>query len=218
MPSVGSKASCPLCGGRPTTRFWEDRQRAYRRCPHCRLVFVPRQYWLDAKKERAVYDLHQNDPADPGYRRFLSRLTVPLMERLDPGSRGLDFGCGPGPALPLMLAEHGHLVDRYDPFFFDDRSVLDKRYDFICATEVVEHLHEPDRDLATLFTLLKPGGWLGIMTKLVIDRDAFSRWHYIRDPTHVCFFSRETFAYLARHFSATCEWVDNDVILMRTPR
>jgi len=206
---------CPLCREIGTELFFADDIRTYLRCSHCRLVFVPKRFWLDADEERAVYALHRNAPDDPGYRQFLSRLSIPLSQRLETGSHGLDFGCGPGPALAAMLAEHGHRTDLFDPFFVDDRAVFTRRYDFICATEVVEHLRDPDREFTTLFSLLKPKGWLGIMTKRVIDRNAFSRWHYIRDPTHICFYSRATFAYLARRFHAEYEVVDKDVIVMR---
>jgi len=45
--------------------------------------------------------------ADPRYRRFLARLAEPLIAHLPKGARGLDFGCGPGPTLSLMLREAG---------------------------------------------------------------------------------------------------------------
>ena len=183
---------CPLCGLSPAVPFCEDRRRAYLRCPGCRLVFVPPWFFLDPAAERAEYELHENNPGDPGYRRFLGRLAEPLVKRLAPGARGLDFGCGPGPALPAMLREAGCEVTTYDPLFRPDASVLDARYDFITATEVVEHLHRPGQVLQSLWDMLEPGGWLGIMTKLVLDRSAFVRWHYKDDPTHVVFFSRET--------------------------
>jgi SAM-dependent methyltransferase len=206
---------CPLCGGTAVENFHVDQDRSYRRCRDCHLVFVPAHFQLDPVEEKARYDLHENDPDDPGYRRFLSRLTEPLLERIGPSQTGLDFGCGPGPALPAILAEHGHVVDRYDPFYFDDPAVFYKSYDFICATEVVEHLRRPGRELGRLFSLLRPGGWLGIMTKMVIGREAFRRWHYIRDWTHISFFSRETFEFVAERFGTELIFVGKDVVLMR---
>ncbi len=207
---------CCLCLGNDTSVFWTDRNRSFRRCRNCGLVFVPEQYRLDADQEKAVYDLHQNDPTDPGYRRFLSRLSEPLLARLPPAQKGLDFGCGPGPALPAMLEAHGHQVDCYDPFYRNRPAVFTKVYDFICATEVVEHLRNPHQVFRTLFNMLKPGGWLAIMTKMVIDADAFATWHYIRDRTHICFFSHTTFAYLARRFHAGLTFAAKDVILLNT--
>ena len=57
-------------------------------------------------------------------------------------------------------------------------------------------------------------GVLGIMTKLVIDRKAFSNWHYKNDLTHVCFFSHFTFEWLTQKYDAQLEIIDADVILL----
>jgi SAM-dependent methyltransferase len=209
---------CPLCGSDDVTSFFEDGTRCYLRCLFCRLVFVPQLYWLKREDEKAIYDLHENDAEDLGYRHFLSRLSVPLLEKLERKQRGLDFGSGPGPALSGMLEEHGHHVDLYDPFYCNDPAVFKKKYDFICATEVVEHLREPQREWAALFTMLKPGGWLGIMTKMVRDKHAFSTWHYIRDKTHISFYSQSCMLYLAAHFNAELTFLSSDVILFHKKR
>lgn len=194
--------------------FFENKKRAYLRCLNCSLVYVPQRYWLSRDDEKAVYDLHENDLHDFGYRQFLSRLTTPLLEKLGPNKKGLDFGCGPGPTLSVLMEEHGHCVDLYDPFYHNDPTVFDKTYDFICATEVVEHLRNPEKEFSLIFSMLTHGGWLGIMTKLVIDREAFSKWHYIRDLTHICFYSRATFEYLALTFNFSLKFVNDDVILL----
>lgn len=185
------------------------------RCCRCQLIFVPSRYWLSSKEERATYDLHENEPHDPGYRKFLSRFTTPLLKKLKPGQYGLDFGCGPGPTLSVILEEHGHHVELYDPFYANNPSVLNKTYDFICATEVVEHLREPQQVFTTLFKLVNQGGWLGVMTKLVSDHQSFSTWHYIRDMTHICFYHRSTFVYIAKRFNANLYFSGQDVILFQ---
>lgn len=209
---------CPLCDGWETDHFYEDRRRPYLRCCRCGLVFVPSANYLERRAERAEYDLHTNDVEDPGYRAFLSRLARPLAARLAPGSHGLDFGCGPGPALAAMLRESGHEVSLYDSFYRPDSSVLTSRYDFICATEVVEHLHRPGPELDRLWSLLVPGGILGIMTKLARGREAFAGWHYKNDPTHVCFFSEQTWSWWSLEHGARLEIIGADVILLRAPR
>jgi SAM-dependent methyltransferase len=206
---------CPLCRGEHIDPFHEDDNRIYLNCLNCGLVFVPRCDWPSDEAEKATYDLHENDPLDPRYRRFLSRFVSPLVERLKPNQKGLDFGCGPGPTLSILLEAHGHRVDLYDPIYHNDARVFDNTYDFICATEVVEHLRDPRVEFAALFKMLKPGGWLGIMTKLVKDKQAFRHWHYIRDMTHICFYSTGTFEDLAQRFDARLEIVANDVILLK---
>lgn len=205
---------CPLCYRKELAFFHEDRKRTYLRCGHCSLVFVPACHWLNEQEEKAIYDLHENNSLDRGYRTFLSRLCKPLLAKLEPGQKGMDFGCGPGPALSVILKEQGFPVALYDPFYYNFPSLLEKKYDFICVTEVAEHLRDPAKEFKVLFEMLNPGGWLGIMTKLVTSEMAFRNWHYIRDPTHICFYSQATFEYLAKHFSATVECVGSDVILL----
>lgn len=113
------------------------------------------------------------------------------------------------------MEEAGHRVSLYDPFYFDHPNLLEQAYDFITATEVVEHLQHPARVFASLFEQLDPGGWLGVMTKQVIDQQAFATWHYIRDLTHICFYSRPTFEYIAQKFKADLFFEGNDVILFK---
>jgi SAM-dependent methyltransferase len=212
---TGAPPRCPLCTG-ASAHFHRDRRRDYYRCGGtCGLVFVPRSQHLDAAAEKAVYDRHQNRPDDPAYRRFLSRLFDPLVARLPPGARGLDFGSGPGPTLSVMLEESGFPMRIYDPFYAPDPAALDQQYDFITATEVFEHLAEPGRVFRRLVGLLEPGGWLGVMTKRVRDRAAFARWHYILDPTHVSFFGEATFAFLAARHRLEMTFPGADTVLFR---
>lgn len=208
---------CLLCGDRAVAHYWSDRQRDYLQCGHCQLVFVPLGQQLPPAQEKCHYDLHENNPEDQRYRAFLGRLCNPLMNRLVPGSRGLDFGAGPGPTLSVMLEEAGFDMAIYDIYYAPDRSVLANRYDFITATEVVEHLSRPGEVLGHLWTMLEPGGWLGLMTKLVRDKASFERWHYKNDPTHIRFFSLATMEYLRAQWLADMEQPEDDVILFRKP-
>ncbi|TNE93273.1 MAG: class I SAM-dependent methyltransferase [Gammaproteobacteria bacterium] len=204
---------CPLCASSQVEHYLADSRRDYLQCGVCRLVFVPPHQHLSAAQEKAHYDLHENDPADPGYRKFLSRLATPLLEKLADKSAGLDFGSGPGPTLSLMMAEAGHRVAIFDPYYAPDPSCLRQHYDFITATEVVEHLSRPGEELDRLWSLLNVGGWLGLMTKRVSGREAFTRWHYKNDPTHICFYSRETFGHLGLKWQAEVLYPDADVVL-----
>ena len=86
------------------------------------------------------------------------------------------------------------------------------------STEVVEHFRNPREDLDRLWSCVRPGGLLGVMTKLVIDAPAFSNWHYKNDQTHVGFFSTETFQWLAAKWSAELELIGRDVMIFSKPR
>jgi len=209
---------CPLCRHPAARHYHRDKNRDYYQCANCALVFVAPEFYLSIQAERAYYDLHENSLADSGYRRFLSRCAAPLLEQLAPHSEGLDFGCGPAPLLASMLAEAGHQVSLYDVFYAPDADAMQRDYDFIVATEVVEHLAAPGEELQRLWARLRPGGLLALMTKLVISPERFASWHYIRDPTHICFFSAQTFRWLAESLQAELQFADGDVILLRKPQ
>ena len=80
---------------------------------------------------------------------------------------------------------------------------------------MVEHLANPREELDRLWALIRPGGYLGLMTKLVVDQHSFARWHYKNDPTHISFFSVATFNYLAELWEANIEFIGADVIILR---
>ena len=214
---------CPVCRERSTQPFLRVSDKDYWRCGVCATTYLDPNHYLTAAEEGARYALHENNPNDPGYRKFLSRLVDPLLDRLPPGSVGLDFGCGPlfvdceAPAVAAMLREAGHSVSLFDPNFAPDRAALARTYDFITATEVVEHLHCPADEFDRLDGLLRPGGLLAVMTSFQTNDAEFGKWHYRRDPTHVVFFREETFRLVAERRGWTCEFPTQDVALMRKP-
>ena len=80
-----------------------------------------------------------------------------------------------------MMAEDGFDVSVYDKHFHPDRAVLGHTYDFIVCTETAEHFDNPARDFREMDGLLKPGGWLGVMTAMLDDWANFPEWYYHRD-------------------------------------
>ncbi len=206
---------CPLCLSARTAAFHRDHRRPFRHCRRCDLVYVPAAFHLDAAAEKRRYDQHRNDPRDPAYRAFLNRLMAPLLARLPTGAQGLDYGAGPGPTLSLMLAEQGHPMAIYDVFYAPDEAVLARRYDFLTCTETMEHFSAPRREWLRFLTLVREGGWLGIMTQLREPAVDFASWYYKNDETHVCFYSRATFDYLARLHGLEVYFEEASVILLR---
>jgi len=187
----------------------------YYQCQKCEAIFLSPTQLPSREMELAEYRLHQNDVHDPAYRKFLSRLAVPLLARLPASQSGLDYGCGPGPALAAMMTEAGHAMAIYDPLFFDNREVLQKRYNFITCTEVAEHFHYPHQEFETLTKMLKPGGWLAMMTLFAPDDANFANWHYHHDPTHVVFYREKTFKVLADIFHWECELPCANVVVFK---
>ncbi len=205
---------CPLCNSLEIALFYREAKREYLTCCECELVFVPPAYFLSRDAEKSHYDQHENDPADPRYRHFLNRLAVPLIQNLAAHAEGLDFGCGPGPTLSLMMSEAGFPTTLYDSVYQPNSDVWMSSYDFITASEVVEHLHRPRFELRRLWSCLRVGGVLGIMTKRRFENQSFAKWHYKDDPTHVSFFSDATFQWIGRYFAADLQIIGPDVVLL----
>lgn len=209
--------TCPLCGSREVRPFATLRAARYHRCGVCRLTFLDPPQRLDGDAERAHYGTHENSADDPRYRAFLNRLAAPLAERVPAGAEGLDFGSGPLPVLAMMMREQGFRMRAYDPFFLADDDALRQRYDFIACSETAEHFFDPAAEFARLDALLRPGGWLGVMTEMLSDDAAFTGWRYARDPTHVSFYRAETMRWIGERHGWDLERAGAHVTLFRKP-
>lgn len=211
---------CILCDSKQVELFYEDTSEQYRStyytCNICHLIFAAEQDRPTPEEELERYDTHENNPEDKRYRAFLGQLFEPMEEQLPLNSKGLDFGSGPGPTLHLMFEEQGHTMRIYDPFYADDLSVFDETYDFITSTEVAEHLHHPRKEFKRLWACLRPGGYFGIMTKMA-KKDGhsfFADWHYRLDNTHVTFYTKDTFRWLADKWDASVAFYGDSVVVL----
>ncbi|MDO9629062.1 MAG: class I SAM-dependent methyltransferase, partial [Acholeplasmataceae bacterium] len=89
-------------------------------------------------------------------------------------------------------------VDIYDYFYAPNKVYLQKKYDLITSTEVVEHLKNPLKTFELFHDLLNKNGILSILTLFhPNNREEFFKWHYIRDITHLCFFTPVTMRKIA---------------------
>ncbi|MEX0771568.1 MAG: class I SAM-dependent methyltransferase [Balneolales bacterium] len=208
--------SCPLCQWHENLdRIKGLDERAYYHCPNCSLIFSGPSFQLSEKDEQARYEEHNNGIQYPGYVRFINQAIEPALPYLNSKMKGLDYGCGPGPALSILLGRQGISCEDYDPYFFPRE--LNSTYDFIFATECFEHFNHPDREIKRLKKLLKPGGILTIMTIQWSKLEDFSTWHYSKDPTHVSFFHQETFRFICNQYGfeeIPCK--NNRVIILRS--
>jgi SAM-dependent methyltransferase len=207
---------CPLCLKGDTALFFEGEGREYHLCKYCDLVFVPSEFFLDRDSEKQKYDNHNNSPEDKGYRNFLDKLLIPLSSLLSDGSKGLDFGSGPGPTLSVMMEKRGFEMDIYDPFYAPNSEVFSRVYDFVTMTEVIEHMHYPQRDLKRVWRLIGDGGFFGVMTAFRVED--FENWYYKRDLTHVLFWSRRSFEYLSALLGAKIVYMKEGVVILKKER
>jgi len=211
--------NCRVCGCENTRVLLVDSEgREYHRCETCAATFLLPSGFLTAEAELAHYLTHLNDLDDQGYRAYLAKLANPLLARIQPNSKGLDFGCGPASALAAMLREAGHTMSIYDPFFADDPACLGEVYDFVTCTETAEHFHYPDIEFNRLRGLVRPGGLLAVMTIFQTDDALFENWRYRHDPTHVVFYREQTFRFLAAKLGMNCDIIAKDVVFLTSPR
>lgn len=201
MTSSGNNR-CVLCGAQGDLTVATDiLHRRHRCCPHCRLISVDPAHLPAPNAERRRYELHQNRIEDPAYVAFLRQALDPTRPFLQPAMRGLDYGCGPTAVLSRLLATEGWNCASYDPFFYPQEPA--GPFDFLFATEVVEHFHHPAHDWQKMLAHLRPGGILTVMTHPWTTLEAFATWGYAGDETHVAFYHELTFHWLCRHFRLT---------------
>ncbi|WP_127718109.1 methyltransferase domain-containing protein [Halobacteriovorax sp. HLS] len=204
---------CPLCHESKNIHYFKDR-RTFLRCLSCNLVFVEREDLLPINEEKKIYDLHENDPDDIRYHEFLNRLLIPMNKYIK--GIGLDFGCGPGPVVSQILKDRKTEVFEYDPIFNNNLDILNFEYDYIICSEVIEHIYETEKSIELLLKLLKPLGALGVMTSFYPDdMSKFKGWGYKNDPTHVRFFSEDTFRWIAIKYNLEIEIPRKNVVILK---
>ena len=206
---------CIVCKNTNTKAFAHFDNKKHWQCGNCKAIYLDKRNYLNGKEEYAHYLTHNNDIEDERYKLFLSKLMNPLIKELKENSTGLDYGCGPGPALAKMLEEIGHKIYVYDPFFFPIHENLSKKYDFICCTETIEHFHDPYKEFHNFNELIINKGVIGLMTNFYTDDNLFEDWYYRKDPTHVVFYCEETFYSLAKIFKWNCEINEKNIVIFK---
>lgn len=179
---------CIVCESQSRV-YTKDTERSYFECQTCHLVFVPRNELISYEQEKARYDHHKNVESDSHYISYLGKIADGIFPHVQPGSHGLDFGCGRTKLLEEILNKKGVNVKSYDLYYYPESLHLKTKYDFIILSEVIEHLREPMFVMKELSVMLNPGGKIFIKTKFLPAREQFDRWFYKRDITHIQFFN-----------------------------
>lgn len=204
--------NCPLCESQGYS-YHTHKKHHYYRCSGCHSVFMHPDHRLSPEDERRRYEQHNNDVHDPRYQRFVAPVVNKVTSSFTPDNKGLDFGAGTGPVIAKMLGDQGYRVELYDPFFHDNRYVLDQRYDFIICCEVMEHFFYPRKSFALLRSLLNQQGSLICRTTLFTDKTDFPSWHYKNDETHTFCYHPDAVAWIAQYFDfARTVITDNTII------
>jgi SAM-dependent methyltransferase len=211
--------NCPLCNNTSSTEIYKKKTlQTYHHCEICDLRFLNPAHHLSSANEKFHYLTHENNVEDLRYQNFVNPLIESILATCpSPDSIGLDFGCGPGPVVTYLLRQKGYSVHCWDPFFYLNHEVLEQPYNFVFCCESAEHFNWPSVEFEKLKSLLKPDGFLFIMTDIFFDSKKFENWHYHRDPTHVSFYSPNCFEWIkAKHSFKSVTIVGNRVVILRS--
>lgn len=209
---------CRLCRGKireyaplpPGVSQIKDNRR-YGKCLKCGIIQVEHSFLPDREREKDRYLKHHNGTDNSNYLAYqnsiMEKVVLPLVER---GSSILDIGCGPSPLLAKLLGERGFHVSVYDPFFFPDETVFERKYEAVTSIEVIEHLHHPESFFDLLDSLLTPDGVSIFQTAIWRgEEDHFRRWWYRQDRTHVTFYTPESITFIGGNWFSGFSAYDN---------
>lgn len=196
---------CKICDSATTVMTDTKTQKIYHKCKKCSYVFLDEVFYVDEAVEKKHYDKHDNNFESLGYvkmfENLIEKFVYPYKEDL---KTALDFGCGEGKVLPVLLEKSGIECDSYDLFYFPRRVYEGKKYDLILSTEVFEHLQNPLEVFKKLLLHVEKNGYILLMSAFHPDeKEEFLKWWYIRDITHIGFFNLRTFEYLSEKFGLT---------------
>ena len=191
--------TCKICQSKTTIIKDLKKDFIYYRCTSCGFVSLDEDYILNSIDEKNKYDEHNNSLANEGYVQMFEDFIDLSIEPYKENVRSiLEFGSGPEPVLATLLERRAFEVDIYDLYYSPKKVYEGKQYDFITSTEVFEHLQKPLEILELLVKHLNDDGFIALMTKFPPEDDKeFLAWWYRRDPTHISFFTPESFDVMA---------------------
>lgn len=195
---MNEKYPCKICGRETITWIHPRTNALFHKCESCELITKDESLYVSLEEEKEKYDEHQNDEENIGYVNYLFNFFEAAIRPYLLKGAILDFGSGPNPVFQVLLQKEGYKVTIYDYFYAPSLDYQLKTYDLISTIEVVEHLQDPLPIFKHFKDLLKPGGYLSIMTLFHFnDFSSFKDWFYIRDVTHVSFYTSKTLKVIA---------------------
>lgn len=202
---------CIICGEESTELIHPKTNSLFHYCQNCDCYVKDESMFPSNETELDVYSKHQNSLGQKDYVDYLVDFIHKAILPYHQGYKLLEFGSGPTPVLSHILKHRYQFeVKKFDKHFEKDKQYLDHCYDVISCTEVLEHIANPMEVFKEWLTLLKENGIISIMTLFhPSSNEEFFDWWYIRDRTHVIFFSERTFEWIADKFGLEIEFTDH---------
>ena len=213
MEKNADQAPCPCCD----RSDWFPRWKGFVICRHCGLMTVNQRfpaeeliqfYQEDYFKGREYVDYVADKPAQQ--KTLRNHLRV-VRGHVRPGGRLLEIGCAYGFFLELVQEEYrgsigvdvssaGVAHARAQGLQAQEGDLLGLRFaqlfDGVCLWDTIEHLPNPSEVIQRSAELLQPGGHLFLTTGdfgAVLPRLRGVKWRQIHPPTHLFYFTRQSF-------------------------
>jgi SAM-dependent methyltransferase len=221
---VESDAWCRACEGRNLSQIGEKDGFALMRCADCKTVVV-NPYPTDAELMEFYRDYGKTTDylrkKDSKVRRSLGRVKL-IMDQGVPGDRFLDVGCSVGyvveAASRMGLRGHGIDIDpvaidiarknfgsagEFETIAIEDLAARGDKFDMVYASEVVEHVRDPESFIRSIAAVMSPDAILYLTcpdgAHFTVPRN-FANWPMVCPPNHLTYFSRKGMTkLLARH-------------------
>ena len=206
---------CTVCKNNKIMSFAEIDNLLYWECQVCEAILLDPKHFISSKSEKKHYLKHNNNIDDNAYKDFLLRLINQIRNKILIDDIGLDYGCGYAPALAHILRQDGFKVELYDPFFFPNKSIFLRKFNYITCTEVIEHFFNPNQEFEKIDNMLARNSFLAIMTSFIPKDNLFESWYYRRDPTHVVFYNKKTFEIIASERNWVTEYPEKNVVIFK---
>lgn len=211
---VPANAGCPLCGSPKAEPFAEKDGYDFARCRRCRFVFLD-----PMPDDRQLADLYNEEGGPDTYfakRRSRTRRAHFKLLRFFPHAFAkdvLDLGCGGG----IMVSALGRIARRAVGIDISDSAIAFARaafprhefvcvdfreadlapdsFDFVHASEIIEHVNDLAGFMALLARVTRPGGHVYITTPDIghgaVPAD-LHQWDMFSPPRHLQFFDQDT--------------------------
>lgn len=203
---------CKICNLETIKIVFKNNQ-IYYSCKNCNFISLDHNFVINKENEKKRYLLHKNSIEDKKYVEMLKDFIAKSINPITTNIKDiLDFGCGHNPVLAQILTEMKYNTNYYDPYFFPNLEKT-KKYDLVVSTEVFEHLINPLESFQIILNLLNENGSISIMTKF-IPKDNFENWWYLSDETHISFYNKKTFEYLANKFNLKILFCDDKELIV----
>lgn len=217
---IRTRKSCRLCRQKDILDFWVTPNYHLKKCLNCGLVWDPFPSDNPLKQYQKEYFINENPKG--GYANYFAGMQInrkTFADRLKAINRKtgvdgkvLDVGCALGDCLKEAEKMGWQELYGIDPSAYACRLAQNKgltvkkgtlktvkfapnSFALIMLQDAIEHLTDPLEELQRIYRLLKPGGWIFIVTPDIEglwSKILNSKWYHYKPQEHLIYFSKKS--------------------------